>query len=152
MGLFRNPMILHRWGNSRIGKVLVCRKILGGIKRLIFPSSDIPFSTKIGKGTFFPHRAIGVIIHSQATIGIECKIESGVVIGGRNGRGAPTIGNYCFIGANAAIIGDVTVGDNVMIGAGAVVISDIEANSIVVGIPAKAIKKVPDQLIGKYKD
>ena len=44
------------------------------------------------------------------------------------------------IGSNATIM-PVTIGDNSIIGAGAVVTKDVPENSVVVGNPAKIIKK-----------
>ncbi len=60
-----------------------------------------------------------------------------VVGGGR--AGYPSIGNQCFIGAGAKIIGNVIIGDNVVIGANAVVTKDIPSGSIVGGVPARII-------------
>ena len=51
-----------------------------------------------------------------------------------------TIGNNCWIGANATIIDGVTIGDNAIIAAGAVVTKNVERNTIVGGVPAKYIK------------
>jgi len=45
------------------------------------------------------------------------------------------------IGSNATILCGITIGENALIGAGAVVVKDVLANSIVVGNPAKEIKK-----------
>ena len=53
----------------------------------------------------------------------------------------PKLGNNVMVVAGAAIIGPVVVGDNVQIGAGAVVVQDIPDNCVVVGIPARIIKK-----------
>ncbi len=46
------------------------------------------------------------------------------------------------IGANATIMCGVTIGENSLVGAGSVVTKDVPPNTIVVGVPAKAIKKV----------
>jgi acetyltransferase-like isoleucine patch superfamily enzyme len=46
------------------------------------------------------------------------------------------------IGSNATIVCGITIGENALIGAGAVVVNDVPANSIVVGNPAKEIKKI----------
>ena len=132
---------LYKIGNFCVKhKLLVCSKIFGGIKRILYPCCDIPFTTEIGENASFPHRAIGVIIHSNAKIGSNVKIEANVVIGGNFGKGIPTIGNNVFIGAGAIIIGNVKVGDNCVIGAGAVVTKDVLPNTVVGGVPAKAIK------------
>ncbi len=53
-----------------------------------------------------------------------------------------TIGNGCWIGANAMIIGGVTIGDGAVVAAGAVVTKDVEPYTMVGGVPAKIIKKL----------
>jgi len=53
-----------------------------------------------------------------------------------------TIGNNVQVGAGAIILSGVTVNDNVIIGAGSVVIKDIESNCIVVGNPARVLRKI----------
>lgn len=52
------------------------------------------------------------------------------------------IGNNVHIGAGAIILAGVTIGDNVVIGAGSIVTKDVESNSVVVGNPAKILKKL----------
>lgn len=44
------------------------------------------------------------------------------------------------IGSGATILGGVTIGKNVIIGAGAVVTKNIPDNTVVYGVPAKAVK------------
>ncbi len=51
-----------------------------------------------------------------------------------------TIGNDCWIGANAVILPNVTIGSGVIIGAGAVVTRDVPDYAVVGGVPAKVIK------------
>ena len=53
----------------------------------------------------------------------------------------PTIGNNVKICAGAIVIGDVHIGDNSTIGAGAIVLKDVPDNCIVVGNPARIIKR-----------
>lgn len=50
------------------------------------------------------------------------------------------IGNDCWVGDRALIIGGVTIGDGAIVMAGAVVTKDIPAYAIVGGVPAKIIK------------
>jgi acetyltransferase-like isoleucine patch superfamily enzyme len=45
------------------------------------------------------------------------------------------------IGSNAAIICGVTIGEGALIGAGAVVTKDVPAGAVVVGVPAKLLRK-----------
>ena len=51
------------------------------------------------------------------------------------------IGNDVWIGANATILAGVKVGDGAIIGANSLVKEDVEPYSIVVGSPAKQVKK-----------
>ncbi|MCC4399587.1 sugar O-acetyltransferase [Limosilactobacillus reuteri] len=55
-----------------------------------------------------------------------------------------TVGNDVWIGGNVTIIGDVHIGNNVIIGAGAIVVNDVPDNSVVAGVPAKVIKRLPE--------
>jgi len=52
------------------------------------------------------------------------------------------IGNNVQIGTGAIILMGITIGDNVIIGAGSVVAKDIKSDCIVVGNPAKILKKL----------
>lgn len=51
-----------------------------------------------------------------------------------------TIGNDCWIGANAIILPGVSVGDGAIVGAGAVVTHDVPKLAVVGGNPARVIK------------
>ena len=59
-----------------------------------------------------------------------------------NDNKRPFIGNNVTLGASVIIIGDIKIGNNVIIGAGSVVTKDIDDNSVVVGNPARIIRKL----------
>lgn len=52
-----------------------------------------------------------------------------------------TIGNDCWIGAGAIILGGVTLGDNVTVAAGAVVTRSFPGDCLIGGVPARVIRK-----------
>lgn len=110
---------------------------------------QIPFDTKIGKGFYIAHYG-RLIIHPQSIIGHNVNISTGVVIGTQfrgPRKGAPTIGNYVWIGANALIIGNIRIGNNVLIAPGAYVNFDVPDNSIVIGNPG-LIRRSPGATLG----
>lgn len=81
-----------------------------------------------------------IIINPGAKIGSHCTIYPGVTIGGRAYDGCPTIGDNCFIGLGAKVLGNVKVGNNVIIAPNAVVVKDVPDNAIVGGVPSRIIK------------
>lgn len=56
-------------------------QFLRGIMRILF-SADVPPQMRIGKGTEFPHDALGCVFHPNVVIGRNCKILHGVTMGG----------------------------------------------------------------------
>jgi len=55
------------------------------------------------------------------------------------------IGNNVWIGAGAIILSGVTIGDNSIVGAGSIVNKDVEPNTIVVGNPARVLRKITEE-------
>ena len=53
------------------------------------------------------------------------------------------IGRNAWIGAGSTILPGVTVGENAVVGAASVVTRDVEADTIVVGNPARFIRRIP---------
>lgn len=53
------------------------------------------------------------------------------------------IGDNCYFGAGAIVLGPIKIGNNVTIGAGSVVTKDIPDNAVVAGNPAKIISQRP---------
>lgn len=111
---------------------------------------SIPPAVEIGEGTRLAHNGLGVVIHDKCIIGKNTVIQANVVLGGKSGK-APRIGNYCYIGAGAVILGGITIGDDAIIGANAVVTHDVPAGMMALGVPARPVKAVDSELIGCAK-
>jgi serine O-acetyltransferase len=99
----------------------------------IMLGSDVYCSMPLG--IVFPH-PYGIVIHSETVIGENTIVMQQVTMGGKsliNPRGAPALGENCYVGAGAKILGQVKIGNKVTIGANAVVTKDIPDGSVVVG-------------------
>lgn len=102
----------------------------------------------IGYGLYIPHG--NVVINSQASIGNNCSFLQFVSVGAIHYGKSADIGDNVYIGPSSCLVGAIKVGSNSVLGAGTVAAKDIENNSVVVGAPAKVIKKVED--IAMYSD
>ena len=90
----------------------------------------------------------------------NCRIGSDVFIsltvgmtndnlGGRGGyqeaavRG-PTIGDRAIVGAGATLLPAVVIGEGAVVGAGSVVTKDVDPGTLVMGVPARFVRRVND--------
>lgn len=140
-----NAVQLYRFGNWCYRKhIPFVPTIIRNLIFLLF-NSYIPSSASIGEGSIFAYGAIGVVIHANAIIGEGCVIGQGVTIGASEGFASsqenrcPIIGDHCYIGAGARILGGIKIGNRCQIGAGAVVLKNTPDNSIVVGTPGRVV-------------
>lgn len=92
------------------------------------------------EGLAIPHYGT-IVVHGSVRAGKNCRLQEGVTIGATGGsHEAATIGDNCFFGSGAKVIGAVRIADDVAIGAGAVVTKDItEAGTTWAGVPAGKI-------------
>ncbi len=105
---------------------------------------DVTISpNNVGPGCHLVHYGFRHIL-SGTKIGRNCTILPMVLIG----KKSPdltywqiTIGDNCYIGTGATILGPVTIGNNVTIGAGAVATKDIPDGATVVGVPGRVISR-----------
>jgi serine O-acetyltransferase len=140
-----NAITLYRlghWCHSR--RLPLLPKLVRNLTFLLF-NSYIPPSARLGTGTVFAYGAIGLVLHGDTVIGRDCVIGQGITVGAAEGyfsKGAkkcPRIGNNCYIGAGARLLGGIEIGDNCIIAAGAVVLKSVPSCSVVAGVPARVI-------------
>ena len=101
---------------------------------------ELPVTVKLGKGATFVHYGPRTF-HGRAIIGDFCEFYPCCLIGGQRGKGTPILGSHIFLGYGSKVIGRVCVGDYVFVCPNSVIVKDIESDSVVSGIPAKAISK-----------
>jgi len=134
---------------------------------LIRESNIIGNNVSVGSHTVIEHHIqIGnrVRIHSQAFIPEFSQLEDGCWIGpnvvftnvlhplcpkAKQCLRGPVVRRGAKIGANATLLPGVEVGEMALVGAGAVVTEDVPAGTVVVGNPARIVKRV-DELTCPY--
>lgn len=113
-------------------------------------SIDIHENCFVGKRNFFSSGS-KIELMPYTLTAIDCKFLGSshvvdnpyvpVLTSGTTSDWKIRIGVNCFIGAGVAVVGDVSVGHGCVIGAESVVTSDIPPFSMVVGNPARIIKR-----------
>lgn len=112
-------------------------------KRLSFKLRLHIRPNQVGPGLRLIHLGSFTYFKGSTKIGANATILTGVVIGTKKiskEKEMVIIGDNCYIGLNAKIIGGVKIGNNVTIGANAVVTKDVPDNAVVGGVPAKILK------------
>lgn len=80
----------------------------------------------------------------NADIGSETNIGAGTITCNYDGekKHATTIGENVFIGSDTMLVAPLKLGDGARTGAGSVVTKDVAEDTLVVGVPARAIRKL----------
>ncbi len=151
---FGNSFILGL-GNPKSRKFL-CEKFElwgGNVKSIISPSAQIGnFDVIIGEGVVVLPNAIisnssyvgkGCLLYYNSIITHDCQIGEFVEISpGATLLGGSIIGDLTHVGANATILPNIKIGNNVTVGAGAIVTKSFADNKVIVGIPAKILRRI----------
>jgi serine O-acetyltransferase len=102
---------------------------------------DIHPAARIGRRVVIDH-GMGIVIGETATVGDDCLLYKGVVLGGTtlsHGKRHPQLGSRVVVGSNACILGFIDIGDGARVGSGSVVIRSVPSSATVVGVPARVI-------------
>lgn len=100
---------------------------------LVMALAHISSSVRLG-----PH----VQVHYGTTVGHDCRVEAGgTVLPGASVAGGVILGRGATVGSGAVVLQGLTIGAGAMVGAGAVVTRDVVAGAVVVGSPARALRR-----------
>ena len=100
---------------------------------IIFPQAVISASVAVGRQAIILSHAV---LNHDARIGDYTIIASGVSVAGR-----VSIGRGCYLGAGSQIIQDAAIGDYCLVGMGSVVLETVPPESVVVGVPARHLRR-----------
>jgi len=120
-----------------------------GSRCIISRYVTVNYNTRIGNGTRImdlTHITGNCVIGDDVFISVLVstandnemvtrRYEEGKVVG-------PRIGSRVSIGEGACILPGVTIGDGALVGAGSVVTKDVEPMALVIGVPAKFVRKL----------
>lgn len=122
------------------------------VPTVIHPKAYVCHSATLSPGTQILANALvgsaaiiesACIVNHGAQVDHECLISVGSHIApGAILCGCVEVGKFVLIGAGAVVLPRVKIGENSIVGAGAVVTKDIPANCIVVGNPARIVKRI----------
>lgn len=132
---------IHRVANRmwRQGRVLAPRLLAHAARS--YTGIEIHPGARIGRRVFIDH-GMGIVVGETATVGDDCLLFKGVVLGGTSVEPTerhPTLGRGVIVGTNACILGAIEIGDCARVGSGSVVIRDVPSGATVVGVPGRIV-------------
>jgi len=118
---------------------------------LVHPAASVSRRAKLGRGVCIN---FGVSIGGGVMIGEHVTLCPGVIVGhdsiiedftimapGAIVSGFVYVGRSCYLGAGAVIRQHIRVGSLALVGMGSVVVHDLEADTVVVGNPARVLNR-----------
>ena len=118
---------------------------------LIHPQAHVSRRTAVGEGSrievgaivaAFSHLGNHVVVNRGVTVGHHTRIGAFTTIQpGANIAGQCEIADRCYIGIGANIIDGIRIGSRAVIGAGSVVSADVPDRAMVMGLPARVVKR-----------
>ncbi|MDP9036948.1 MAG: serine O-acetyltransferase [Myxococcota bacterium] len=137
---------LHAIWLHRVSHALWARDLKFGARALAYAGRfvtgiEIHPAARLGRRVVIDH-GMGIVIGETATVGDDCVLYKGVVLGGTTlGRKVrhPQVGNEVVLGSNACVLGAIRIGDRARIGSGSVVVREVPPEATVVGVPGRVI-------------
>ena len=146
----RGRPVVKNWGRMVIGDRTQLVSTIATLELVTMKGGTL----EIGPRTLLNYGG-SIAAHERVTIGERCLIGThAIIIDNDFHRIEPerrleppesrpiTIEDNVWLGARVIVLGGVTIGADSCIGAGSVVIEDVPPRSLVVGVPARVIRKL----------
>jgi len=169
------PLVIGRGATICCGAVVYAGAQVGagaiiGDQSQVRERATIGERTVVGRGSAVDFGArVGARVSIQTNVYVTALtvVEDDVFIGpgvvttnddtmGRHDRGEPLRGpclrRACRVGGGAVLVPGVEVGEEAFVAAGAVVTADVPARAVVMGVPARVVREVPESdLIERWR-
>ena len=169
------PLVIGREATICCGAVVYAGAMIGaraiiGDQAQVRERATIGEQTVVGRGSAVEFGAqVGARVSIQTDVYVTALtiVEDDVFLGpgvvtanddsmGRHDDSTPLRGpvlrRACRIGARAVLVPGVEVGEEAFVAAGAVVCADVPARAVVMGVPARVVREVPESdLIERWK-
>ena len=135
------PLLDKKNLNARIEPGAIIREQVEiGDNAVVMMGAVVNIGAVIGAGTMID---MGAVLGGRAIVGKNCHIGAGTVLAGvvEPASAVPVVvEDDVMIGANAVVLEGCRIGRGAVVAAGAVVVSDVEPDTVVAGVPARALK------------
>ncbi len=121
---------------------------------IVHPTATISRTARLNPGTVVLQHAVvaaNVTIGSHVVVLPTCVVSHDSVLGdhtclagGVCVSGRVVVGESCYLGSNCTIMGDVQIGERCLVGMGSVVLRSVPPNSVVVGNPARFLRRTAE--------
>ena len=114
-------------------------------------ASCVDFDARVGAGVLIQTGVYvtgGTVVEDHVFLGPGVQMTNDHAMG-RHPRGealrGPVLRRACRIGGGAILLPGVEVGEEAFVAAGALVTRDVAARDVVMGVPARVVRRVPDE-------
>lgn len=128
---------LLEWGlplaSAVHARAVVAPDVVVGAGVVVMPGAVVNTGSSLG---------LGVVVNTSASLDHDNELMEGAhAMPGATLAGAVVLGRYATVGSGAVVLPGVRIGDNAYVGAGAVAREDVMPDTVVVGVPARFLKR-----------